>query len=1382
MNSWARRFALFCFLIVLVPDLPVAAQQASLCALPRFFEDTAALKAAADGANAKAGSEAVVICDEDTYVFDADSKYVHTSDLTYKVLSQRGAQEWDAISVRWEPWHDQKPTVRARVISADGTVHALDMKTLKDETASDAEEKIYSDGRILRGPLPAVAVGAIVEEEEIIAEKEPFFAAGTVERLYIGEGVPVLESRLLLDAPKSLNLKYEPQLLPDLKTERSEGRDRVKVALVQGRMEALDPAESNLPGDIPSHPAIAFSTGADWGSIAAKYDEIVDKQIADADLKAVVARVTQGKTTREEKAAALQEFVAKQVRYTGVEFGEAAIVPHSPEVTLRQQYGDCKDKSSLMVALLRAGDIPAYVALLNAGSRQDVPANLPGMGLFDHAIVYLPGTPDLWIDATDEYARLGQVPSADQSRSALIARRGVTELVRTPESSSKDNLVSETREFFLAENGPARIVEITQPHGVYESEFRAYYADAENKDVKKNLTDYVKDVYLADQVSHTERSNPKDLSKQFQLQIEANKAKRGLTELESAEAAIRLEWLFNRLPGELQEREKDEKKEDAAGDNAEQKPKKPRTQDYLLPTAFVNEWNYRIVPPAGFQAKRLPADRKVDAGPAVFEQQFHLAKDGAVEGTLRFDTAKRRLSVAEMQALRNGVVQLREQEPIMIEFELTAAALRSQGKMRESLQATRALIALHPKEGVHHLQMAQGLLKAGLGQPAREEARLAVKMEPGSALGEKTLAEILEYDTLGRKFRLGSDYAGATEAFRATEKLDPDDKTIRGNLAILLEYNKYGERYASDAPLKESIKEYESLKPGDRVEIGLANNLAYTCFYAGEFAEARKNAESLNPQPNIIMVATEAVLNGSSAAIGEARKRVSTEDDQKQLLRSAGDILMRVRKYPQAADLLELGAAGNEASRTLGLAAMLRKMTPHEILVFPDTPAGMVQKISASIAQGEANSELFVPLMSRNALKAYKNTDRYELEKVDKEAAGVRRTLSKTGYPADVMVDLTIQLLDIKTDGDDANGYRVSLRAANKNQDFYIVKEDGKYKLLDTSEKPNAVGLEILDRISAGNTAGARILLDWVRSDQHMAGGDDALAGYAFPRMWAKGKEGDARQMKLAAAALLCETQPTAEEGTRVLEATKADIKDDAEKLNVQLALLDGYGIIGKYDKTEEITTELAKGHPDSRRVFLARVYALRVLGKGADADKLAKNWQATQPDDLTAARTLLYNAAYREDYPLAYELAKKVLNSSQADASDYNNAAWYGLFTGKTGDLDEASGSKSLQMVQNSAGVLHTIGCVYAAEGKTKDAREVLLQTMEILNLEEPDSNYWYGFGRIAEQYGETASALEDYGKVTKPPKVEWISGSSYRLAQQRMAAMQKDNASKAN
>jgi tetratricopeptide (TPR) repeat protein len=517
------------------------------------------------------------------------------------------------------------------------------------------------------------------------------------------------------------------------------------------------------------------------------------------------------------------QYLSREVRYTGVEFGDAAIIPHSPSETLKHRYGDCKDKATLAVAMLRAAGIPSYVALLNVGQRHDVEAELPGLGIFDPAIVYVPGSPDLWIDPTDEYARLGQLSRSDQGRFALIARADSTELVAIREASSQDNRVVEKREFYLAENGPARVVETTEPHGVFESEFRSSYADADDKDSSKDLKDYIANEYLSERLERIKRTDPSDLSKQLQLVIEAGQAKRGYTDLDTASAAIRLENLSYRLPDELQEHEKKAEKD---ADATKDKPRKPRTADYQLPEAFVNEWQYRFFPPLGFQAKPLPPRVKMALGPAILTEDFSLEGDGSVKALLQFDTVKRRITAEEAKELREKVVSLREGQAILVYFEPTTQALMNQGKMREAFQASRDFIARHPKEAVHHLQRAKTLLSAGMGEAARAEARTAVKLEPLSALAQKTLAEILEYDLVGRPYRRGSDFAGAEAAFRAAKQLDPDNKEIVGNLAILLEYNHEGDRYGPGAKMKEAVAEYQSLAREQLAKIGLKNNLA----------------------------------------------------------------------------------------------------------------------------------------------------------------------------------------------------------------------------------------------------------------------------------------------------------------------------------------------------------------------------------------------------------------------------------------------------------------------------------------------------------------------------------------------------------------------------
>jgi len=1370
MLRWYRYVLVsFCFVLL---SAGLAADSPGTWNISRFAADGATLNKAASGANPKPGTNVVILDEEDNYVFDADGKTVHTHYLAYKVLTQKGADGWDAISLSWQPWHEERPSVRARVITPDNVIHPLEPKTITDAPARDGDDKTYGDERVLRAPLPAIAPGSVVEEEEISKESAPFFDAGVAERYYFGGGIPIQQMKLVLDAPESLPLHYSAELLPDMKAAKSSANGRVQIVFQQGPVEAMDELENYLPREMPGWPHVTFSTGASWQSIAESYGKIINEKAGTKEVQTLVNSLISGKTTRDEKASAILQYLSREIRYTGVEFGDAAIIPHLPDETLQHKYGDCKDKATLMVAMLQAAGIPAYVALLNVGWWHEVEAELPGVGQFDHAIVYVPGSPDLWIDPTDEYARLGQLPRGDQGRLALIARAESTKLVTIPEASSQDNRIVEKREFDLAENGAARVVETTEPRGVFESEFRSIYADADNKDNKKSLQTYIKEQYLSEKLTRLERSNPADLSKPFHMEIEASEAKRGFTDLETSVAAIRMESLFYKLPEELQEREKEASKNT---DVVQEKPKKPRTADYQLPMAFVYEWQYKINPPMGFQAKPLPPNEKVALGPAILTKEFSLESDGSVRAVVRFDTVKRRITATEANEMKEKVAQLRESSAIFVYFEPTTQALMNQGKTRAAFEASRDFIARHPKEAVHHLQRAKLQLAAGMGAAAREEARTAVKLEPGSALAQKTLAEILEYDLVGRQYRRGSDYAGAEAAFRAAKRLDTEDKEIPGNLAILLEYNQDGERDGPGAKMKEAVAEYQGLKETELAKIGLKNNLAFALFYSGDFAAAKKNAENLNPELNAVIVASETALNGVEAGMNEARKRTANETDLKTVLKTAGEMLMRAQKYSPAAELMAAGASGSNAANTMALAAMLRKAQPHGEMKPKNSPDGVVMQMFLNLGDPQITLEKMSSIYSRNAQKVIYNSDAEEVEKMLREGRTMRNALKGTGFPSDIMLDVVLVAMQQQVEGDDASGYRVTLRPPGVNKiTVWVVHEDGKYKILDSAEKPNAIGLEALDRLQAGNTAGARVLLDWVRDEEHMAGGDDPLAGFAFPRMWTKGKEADAEQMKYAAAAILGQTKDTAREGVKILETGRSAAKTDTDKLNLGIALLSAYSNLDEYQKLYELASELAKQNSESKRLFFDEENALRALHRFAEADALAQEMAKRLLDDMDVQRAFIFTAVAKEDYAAAHMLGRKLMDEGKAEGSDMNGVAWAALFTGKVEQADLDAATKSSQLTQNtSPAVLHTLGCVYAEIGKTKEAREVLIQAMDLLGLDDPESNYWYAFGRIAEQYGEMEAATSDYNQVKKPPKLIQEPSSSYRLAQIRLAAM---------
>ena len=132
----------------------------------------------------------------------------------------------------------------------------------------------------------------------------------------------------------------------------------------------------------------------------------------------------------EDKARLLYEYVARQIRYVGVQAGAARVVPHDAETVLRLGYGDCKDHVALLMALLAAEDIDAEPALISTHSHYDL-SPTPTLDLLDHVIIYLPDF-DLYADSTSPFAPFGVLPFSEYGKPVILARRSGSTVERVP--------------------------------------------------------------------------------------------------------------------------------------------------------------------------------------------------------------------------------------------------------------------------------------------------------------------------------------------------------------------------------------------------------------------------------------------------------------------------------------------------------------------------------------------------------------------------------------------------------------------------------------------------------------------------------------------------------------------------------------------------------------------------------------------------------------------------------------------------------------------------------------------------------------------------------------------------------------------------------------
>jgi predicted Zn-dependent protease len=1369
-----------------------AASAADIWDAPSFTAPARELQQNAAGVKRERAVDIVVLLDERTFVLDEQHRLTRTDHMIYRVDSPDGVERWAASSAHWQPWHQARPTIRARVITLNGGEHQLDQKLLTDAgTRSAATTQVYDDDHVLEGPLPAIEIGAVVEEEITVRDEQPFFSAGSAYREFVGRPVPVLRTRVVIDAPESLPLKRITRLLPNAQVKETRAAGRVRWVLEQGALDEMTEADSNLPSDTPSWPSVEFSSGASWEAVAANYREMTESRIRSEDAKPLLAGLrapprlgtiggaNAGATIGVNFADSLphsptREYIGKvverlhrEVRYTGVEFGAARLIPEYPAETLRRRFGDCKDKSALLVAALRAAGIEAYLALLAAGDDQDVSPDLPGMGLFDHAIVYVPGTPDLWIDATAEYSRVGTLPPPDADRLALVIRAGTKSLIRTPAMRSLDNRQIETREFFLAEYGPSRIIETTETHGTIEGEYRGWYAGPDTKARLDDLKTYAHDAYRAKALLNYEHTSSTDFSKPYAMSIEMKDAPIGFTDLETAAVGINVANIAARLPEYFDSRLA--KAEDDDEDRA-------RTADVVF-EPFVTEWRYRIQPPAGFQARRLPANNIVKLGPAELISEFNLTADGAVNASWRFDTIKGRYTPAESQSLLKALRELTSAETLLIAFDQIGVALRGDGDFKGALQANNALVAKYPRKAVHRLRSASALLDAGLGARAQREALAATRLEPKSALAWKQLGWALQHDAVGRRFGAGFDRAGAIAAYRKARELEPLNADIAADLAVLLEHDANGVRYSAKANMNEAIAEYQArrkmLSEDDAKSDEFANNLFYALLYAKRYEELR---EALRKQPagiaqRALLITSIAAEQGGLKAIELARELVSGETDRRTALASAGNILMRLREYSSAADLIEASTRGQTttAANTQRI-AMLRKTQRNDgASIQPTDPRGVVLRSFVELMAADKGEAGFRKLLSRRA-QLLANTDDFA-----RAQRGIINGLTRQELPFEVGADLLFSNVRVNVEGDDAQGYRVQLRAAGTTQNFYVVREDGAYRILTVAPIAGPLGLMALERIDANDFAGARRWLDWARMDLRATNSEDPLEGPAFARSWTVGAEVDLAGARSAAAMLLADCA-LAEPALPLLLAARAGAVNATDRLSLDLALAKAHLELSQWPQLQEVATRLVKAVPTSALAFRYQQWASIQLKQWDAVEAAARERLARLPDDSIAREMLVHRAEARGTFREIPAIMQPLIDSGRATAADYNQYAWAALLTQPVPDSAVDAARMAYDETQGrSIAISHTLACVYAASGKPREARDLLLKGMEQLSIDKPDDSAWYGFGLVAEAYGDADSARDYYSHVQKPKKGVITASSLYALSQARLTALRK-------
>jgi|GEM_PF-2387583 len=1313
-------FAVLCALL-LVPGLAAAQTAPSTSPDELFGAEPSAVLSAASAAEASfsqtdvQAAGVVFLYDIDNYKFDANGALCHRSRSAYKIITRQGAENWAEVSAWYEPWHEDRPIIKARVISADGTVSVPPESTFSDEGAASSGSSIYSDSKRYAVPLPNLNPGSVVEYELTTVEREPNLARTASFRCWFESEAPVAVRRVVVEYPGTLQLRYAPR--GSVPNPLKEGGAVSRLTFAAANIAGSRDFERNTAHDAVPLAYIEFGTGESWNAVARAYAAAVEPLLASDNISAWASEAISGLPAGTDKKsdaaiAAVLLRVRREIRYTGVNFGENTIIPHKPSDTISRGYGDCKDQASLLAAALRSLGVDAKLALLNAGGHLDPRPETPGIGLFDHCIVYLPGR-KLWLDPTATYFPGFSLPDGDEDRLALVITPETRDLQPTKSADSTDAGFVESIEYRFPLKGAASVTEVTTASGQIEAEYKNNFAGADAKKVREQLERYVKNAYSAKKLDDCKISGADSHTDPFSLTVSGSESGLATTEYSYARAVLKTGGLLEYLPDELT----------AAKDS---KAAKARSNDLFISLPYHSEFRFHLVPPSGYEASSLPVGKERQLGVTRLTSSFTLEKDGSVTAVYHFDSGKRRLSPAETAATREALRTYLDSDADVLVFNNRGEALLEKGDYLGAIHEFEAQAAANPQDSVQRVHISRALLQAGFASESLAAAKKAVELDSSSADAHQNLAYTYLFDSYGRIFKPGCDIAAAKAEYAKAIELDPENVTNRFNLAILYEYGTDLTRYGRGAQLDEAVKLYRAMQADPKIDKNdsKTNNLSIDLFRLGRYDEALADIgdSPSDDGARSLRAACLAVKSGSDAAIADAGRIEPRVDSRRRILNQAGLSLIQIRRYSEASALLNaaaLSAGTKDQASSVAFASMIGRVVKNDAAPDLATAKGYVESYIRALMDSSVSIRSLLDFLPDEQKTRVADAARFP--DFEEALTGERNSFLAVGLNPDIFLDFFLSLGDYieKTEGPiTVVSWSIPSDESMPSLICFLEKTDKGYRILDPQNDLSNFGRYAISRFNEGKIEDARSMLLLLKK---LDGSDSRLPDFSESHYFdgIDPASAGAADLSRAACLMLCSSDDSADcalASAVVYPFWKASNDEDFKKNNARILTL---GLLRAKKNTEAAEVAEYLYHKDEKDVANAGLYALALeaSGRASDGDAVAQagiDKGGSQTGEWK--RLLAERLAGRGQYDEAMTIMKSLFPSGQAQRGDYNTIAWYSLYTkeGLPSDfIDRYAIVKRLSGGGDAE--IHTLICLLAAQGRISEAHELFESYLNI-------------------------------------------------------------------
>jgi len=365
------------------------------------------------------------------YRFEADGTGRKEVTARVRVQSEAGVQQWGQLQVGYNSANERVEIPYVRVLKQDGSVVKAGDDAVQDLSAPiEHEAPVYTDYRQKHITVPGLRPGEVLEYDLVTVIHTPLAPGQFWTEYEFDKSSIVLDETVDVDLPAARPLKVKSKPGMDPKVSEENGRRVYHWSSSHLEREDDEKAKDKDKDKKKKHrpdedrPDVQITTFETWEQIGRWYASLEkDRRVPSPEVRAKADELTEGLATDLEKTEALYDFVAKNFRYVSLSLGVGRYQPHAAADVLQNQYGDCKDKHTLLASLLQAEGLYASSVLINSSRKLD--PDVPSPSQFDHVITMLPldhkgDKEEVWMDTTSEVAPFRLLAFTLRNKQALV--------------------------------------------------------------------------------------------------------------------------------------------------------------------------------------------------------------------------------------------------------------------------------------------------------------------------------------------------------------------------------------------------------------------------------------------------------------------------------------------------------------------------------------------------------------------------------------------------------------------------------------------------------------------------------------------------------------------------------------------------------------------------------------------------------------------------------------------------------------------------------------------------------------------------------------------------------------------------------------------------